>query len=241
QRGRHRRRGDGLPRHGARDGHGLSSRRGRAGVDALLHGREPAPHACPQRVRLPPGLRLRRRHQHRPRARPPHALGHAGARLGGRDPQHLDRAGGGPAGARREVPPRAQGALTARHHPERTRDMKYLLLIYENESASAGLSEAEQGKIFEEYMVYTKDIRKTGHYIGGEALQPVASATTVRVKGGKTLTTDGPFAETREQLGGYYLVEAKDLDEATSLAARIPAARTGSIEVRPIWPTPPPQ
>jgi hypothetical protein len=116
--------------------------------------------------------------------------------------------------------------------------MKYLLLIYENEASLAGLSEAEQGKIYEEYMAYTRDIRKTGHYVAGEALQPISTATTVRVKNGKTLTTDGPFAETREQLGGFYLVEAKDLDEAIKLAAGIPAVRTGSIEVRPILPTP---
>jgi hypothetical protein len=119
--------------------------------------------------------------------------------------------------------------------------MKYLLLIYENEAQWAGVSQAEQGKIFEEYMVYTNDIKKKGHYIGGQALQPVSTATTVKVKDGKTLTTDGPFAETREQLGGFYLVEAKDLDEAIALAARIPASRTGSIEVRPILPTPPPE
>jgi len=117
--------------------------------------------------------------------------------------------------------------------------MKYLLLIYENEASFAGLSEADQGKIFEEYMDYSRRIRKSGNYVGGEALQPVATATTVRVKGGKTVTTDGPFAETREQLGGYYLVEAKDLDEAIELAAGIPGSRTGSIEVRPIMPTPP--
>jgi hypothetical protein len=116
--------------------------------------------------------------------------------------------------------------------------MKYLLLIYENEGAGVGLSEAEQGKIFQEYMDYTSRIRKSGNYIGGEALQPIATATTVREKNGKTLTTDGPFAETREQLGGFYLVEAKDLDEAIKLAAGIPAVRTGSIEVRPIMPTP---
>ena len=112
--------------------------------------------------------------------------------------------------------------------------MKYLLLIYENEAAFAGLPEAEQGKIFEEYMTYTRNIKKSGNYIGGEALQPISDATTVRVKNGKTLTTDGPFAETREQLGGYYLVDAKDLDEACAIAARIPGARMGSIEVRPI-------
>jgi hypothetical protein len=117
--------------------------------------------------------------------------------------------------------------------------MKYLLLIYENEGQFAALPEAEQGKIFEEYMTYSVGIRKSGNYIGGNALEPVSTATTVRVKGGKTLTTDGPFAETREQLGGYYLVEAKDLDEAIKLAAGIPASRTGCIEVRPIMPTPP--
>ena len=116
--------------------------------------------------------------------------------------------------------------------------MKYLLLIYENETAGNDLSEAEQGKIFQEYMDYTSRIRKNGNYIAGEALQPVSTATTVRVKNGKTLTTDGPFAETREQLGGFYMVEAKDLDEAIALAAGIPAVRTGSIEVRPIMPTP---
>jgi hypothetical protein len=116
--------------------------------------------------------------------------------------------------------------------------MKYLLLIYENEKAWSALPEAEQGKIFQEYMDYTARIRRSGNYVAGEALQPIASATTVRVKGGKTLTTDGPFAETREQLGGFYLVEAKNLDEATALAAGIPTALTGSIEVRPILPTP---
>jgi hypothetical protein len=117
--------------------------------------------------------------------------------------------------------------------------MKYLLLIYENEGSFASLSEADQGKIFGEYMEYSRRIKKDGNYIGGEALEPVATATTVRVKDGKTLTTDGPFAETREQLGGFYLVEAKDLDEAISLAKGIPAVRSGCIEVRPIMPTPP--
>jgi hypothetical protein len=117
--------------------------------------------------------------------------------------------------------------------------MKYLLLIYQDEGSSAGLSEAEQGQLFEEYMTYTRNIKKNGNYIGGEALQPVATATTVRVRNGKTMTTDGPFAETREQLGGYYLVEAKDLDEAIKLATGIPDVRMGSIEVRPIMPTPP--
>ena len=117
--------------------------------------------------------------------------------------------------------------------------MKYLLLIYGNEGDFANVSEADQGRIFQEYMDYTKGIRRNGNYIGGEALQPVATATTVRQRNGKTLTTDGPFAETKEQLGGFYLVEAKDLDEAIKLGSGIPAVRTGSIEVRPIMPTPP--
>jgi len=112
--------------------------------------------------------------------------------------------------------------------------MKYLLLIYESEQASAGLSEAEQGKIFEEYMTYTKGIKKSGNYIGGEALQPISDATTVRVKNGKTLTTDGPFAETREQLGGFFLVDAQNLDEALDIASRIPAGKWGTVEVRPV-------
>src|SRR5229473_4639422 len=116
--------------------------------------------------------------------------------------------------------------------------MKYLLLIYESEASFAGMSGAEQARIFEEYMAYSKGIRKSGNYIGGEALQAISTATTVRVKNGKTVTTDGPFAETREQLGGYYIVEAKDLDEAVVIAARIPGARTGTIEVRPVMKIP---
>jgi len=116
--------------------------------------------------------------------------------------------------------------------------MQYLLLIYGNEADWIKIPEAEQGQIFGEYMQFTRDIQKSGNYIAGEALEPVASATTVRVRDGKTLTTDGPFAETREQLGGYYLVEARDLDEAIAIAARIPDVRRGSVEVRPIMPTP---
>jgi hypothetical protein len=117
--------------------------------------------------------------------------------------------------------------------------MRYLLLIYENEANWGKMSEEEKGKIFQEYMTFSKDIRAKGNYVAGEALQPVATATTVRVKNGKTLTTDGPFAETKEQLGGFYLVEAKNLDEAIAIGSRIPSARSGSIEVRPIMPTPP--
>jgi hypothetical protein len=112
--------------------------------------------------------------------------------------------------------------------------MHYLLMIYENEADFEKLSDAEKGKIFGEYFAFTESIKKSGHYVAGDALQPTMTATTVRVRDGKTLVTDGPFAETREQLGGYYLVDAKDLDEARAIAARIPSARVGSIEVRPI-------
>lgn len=119
--------------------------------------------------------------------------------------------------------------------------MKYLLLIYENEASWAGVSEEEQHQVFGEYMTYTQDILASGNLLAGEALQPTATATSVRVQNGKTITTDGPFAETREQLGGFYLVEAKDLDEAIALAARIPGARSGTIEVRPVMPTPMPE
>jgi hypothetical protein len=114
--------------------------------------------------------------------------------------------------------------------------MQYLLLIYENEKAWASISEEESGKLFGEYRAFTESIAQSGNYKGGNPLQPTNTATTVRVRSGKRQTTDGPFAETREQLGGYYLVDAKDLDEAISLAERIPAARTGAIEVRPIMP-----
>lgn len=116
--------------------------------------------------------------------------------------------------------------------------MQYLLLIYEDEKVWNTLSEADRGKIYGEYMAFTGEIKKSGHWKGGNPLQPIHTATTVRVRDGKVSTTDGPFAETREQLGGYYLVEAKDLDEATGLAARVPGAKLGSIEVRPVMPIP---
>jgi hypothetical protein len=111
--------------------------------------------------------------------------------------------------------------------------MQYVLLIYGSEANAKNATQADMNAMMAEYGEYTKSIISTGHMKGGDALQPSATATTVRVREGKTLRTDGPFAETKEQLGGYYLVEAKDLDEATKLAARIPGARTGSIEVRP--------
>jgi hypothetical protein len=118
--------------------------------------------------------------------------------------------------------------------------MQYLLLIYGNESVFGKMTEAEQGKISREYGEYTQSIAKSGHFKGGNELDRTPTATTVRMRDGKRLVTDGPFAETKEQLGGYYLVEAKNLDDAITLAARIPSARWGSIEVRPIIPHPMP-
>ena len=112
--------------------------------------------------------------------------------------------------------------------------MKYMLLIYDNEQAWAKLSENEQRKIYADYGQFTQETKSSGNYLAGAQLHPIASATSVRVRDGKELVTDGPFAETHEQLGGYYLIEAKDLDEATSIAARIPSARIGTIEVRPV-------
>lgn len=112
--------------------------------------------------------------------------------------------------------------------------MKYLCLIYDEEKTYAGMSKVETEAFMGEYFAFTDGIKKSGHYIGGEALKPVHTATTVRVRSGKMSTTDGPFAETREQLGGYYLIEAKDLNDAIQVAAKIPSARIGSIEVRPI-------
>jgi len=118
--------------------------------------------------------------------------------------------------------------------------MQYLLLIYANENQLEGRSEAEQKKIFGEYMELANSLRANGQYVGGNRLDLTSKATTVRVREGKKLVTDGPFAETKEQLGGYFLVEANDLDEAIRVAGKIPAARWGSIEVRPIVPVPVP-
>ncbi len=115
--------------------------------------------------------------------------------------------------------------------------MQYLLLIYENEQNWATMPPSDAGAVMTEYRGFTESIAKSGHYKGGNALQPTKTATTVRVRNGKRSTTDGPFAETREQLGGYYLVDANDLDEAIGIAERIPGSRTGSIEVRPIMAT----
>jgi hypothetical protein len=113
--------------------------------------------------------------------------------------------------------------------------MKYLLLIYAQESDWSTFTQAQAGAMTAEYGKFTEEITARGKNLGANRLKPVASATTVRVRDGKRVVTDGPFAETKEQLGGYYLVEAADLDEAIAIAAKIPGARVGSIEVRPIF------
>jgi hypothetical protein len=112
--------------------------------------------------------------------------------------------------------------------------MQYLLLIYRNEAELGKMTPEDRQKMSAEYGAYTQSIIASGNFKAGDGLQPTTTATTVRVRDGKIMTTDGPFAETREQLGGYYLVEAKDLDAAIGMAARIPGARDGSIEVRPV-------
>jgi hypothetical protein len=112
--------------------------------------------------------------------------------------------------------------------------MKYLCLIYDEEKKLQAMAASDFDALMGEYFTFTKALRASGQYLGGNDLQPTANATTVRVRNGQTSTTDGPFAETKEQLGGYYLIEAKDLNEAIQIAARIPSAKIGSIEVRPV-------
>lgn len=112
--------------------------------------------------------------------------------------------------------------------------MKYLCLIYDDESKWASMSQDDAQALMGEYFAFTEGIRKSGHYVAGEALKPTPTATTVRVRNGKVSTTDGPFAETKEQLGGFYMIEAKDLNDAIQVAAKIPSARLGSIEIRPV-------
>lgn len=112
--------------------------------------------------------------------------------------------------------------------------MKYLCLIYDDEKKLNTMPKGESDAFMGEYFTFTDSIRKSGHYVAGEALQPVGTATTIRIRNGKVSTTDGPFAETKEQLGGFYLIDAKDLNDAIQVASRIPSARLGSVEVRPI-------
>jgi hypothetical protein len=112
--------------------------------------------------------------------------------------------------------------------------MKYLALICTEEAAVARMPQSEMAEMMKEYGAFTQDAKDKGVYLGGNPLQPTSTATTVRVRGGKTITSDGPFAETKEQVAGYYLLECKDLDEAIAWGARIPGASLGSVEVRPI-------
>ena len=112
--------------------------------------------------------------------------------------------------------------------------MKYLCMIYDEEKKMAGMAKSELDTLLAEYQAFSESIKASGHYLGGNPLQPVHTATSVRVRNGKMSTTDGPYAETKEQLGGYYLIEAKDLNDAIQVASRIPSAKLGTIEVRPI-------
>lgn len=113
--------------------------------------------------------------------------------------------------------------------------MQYVLLIHESEAQWDGYSEIEQGEIMAGYGTFSEQLAQSKQMLGGERLQPSHTATTVRIRDGEIALTDGPFTETKEQLGGFYLIEAKDLDEATQIAAKIPTARNGCVEVRPIW------
>ena len=112
--------------------------------------------------------------------------------------------------------------------------MKYLLTIYGAESNWQHMTPEDGAKEMQAYEAFGRDAQAAGVYVGGEGLQPSSAATTVRVRNGDRMVTDGPFAETKEQLGGYYLVDCKDLDEAIEWAAKIPGARHGSVEVRPV-------
>jgi hypothetical protein len=112
--------------------------------------------------------------------------------------------------------------------------VKYLLSLHQNEKRYETIRPAEMQAEIDEYAAFTASLQKTGNLVAGEALQPTGTSTTVRIRGGKRSTTDGPFAVTEEQLGGFYLIEAKDREEAIAIASRIPTARFGCVEVRPI-------
>jgi len=113
--------------------------------------------------------------------------------------------------------------------------MRYLLLIYTEESVDEGLTEAEMGQMMEGYGKFDAELEASGGLRDSARLQPIAAATTVRIREGKTVHTDGPFAETKEALGGYYLIDVENLDAALEWAKKVPSAHLGSIEVRPIW------
>ena len=112
--------------------------------------------------------------------------------------------------------------------------MQYMLLIYGDQNGWQSRSEEENNQLMQDYYRFTEDLQKSGSMVGGDALEPTQTATTVRVRNDETLTTDGPFAETKEQLGGYYIVDVSSLDEALEWAAKIPGAKHGSVEVRPV-------
>jgi len=112
--------------------------------------------------------------------------------------------------------------------------VQYMLLIYDDEQVRGAMSEAERGRVFQEYGAFTESIRESGNYVTGAPLQPTSTATAVRVRKGEQFVTNGPFAETKELLGGYYLIEAENVDEAIEIASRIPSAKLGTIEVRPV-------
>jgi hypothetical protein len=112
--------------------------------------------------------------------------------------------------------------------------MKYLCLIYEDETLWHSLPKAEVDQLYAEYAAFKHGLKQSGQLVGCNPLQPTPCAVTVRVRNGTVLITDGPFAETKEQLGGYFLIDAKDLDEALAIAARIPMVRKGTVEVRPV-------
>jgi hypothetical protein len=109
-----------------------------------------------------------------------------------------------------------------------------MLLIYGDENGWETMSDADRGRVLQDYQAFTEELRTSGAMVAADALQPTSNATTVRVRGGEQLVTDGPFAETKEQLGGYYLIEAGSLDEATEWAAKLPGSHHGSVEIRPV-------
>jgi hypothetical protein len=125
-------------------------------------------------------------------------------------------------------------AVDCRWPPIEEDAMKYLCLIYSERAKVDALPKEQRDALVAEYFALTDSLKKSSQYLAGEALQPVATAKTVRVRNGKISTTDGPFAETKEQLGGFYFIDAKDLNDAIQVASRIPGARWGSVEVRPI-------
>lgn len=113
--------------------------------------------------------------------------------------------------------------------------MRYLLMIADEEAVWDAMPAAEQERLLGEYNAFHEELTKAGAFVDGARLRPIATATTVRVRGDEVSTTDGPFAETKEQFGGYYLIDVPDLDTAIHWAAKIPSAKIGSIEVRPLW------